>query len=92
MDMKKIGRLITAQRKALGYTQEDLGKVLSVSDKAVSKWERGLSCPDVSLLSKLAVALKISLAQLQHSCANNAFVAAVVKCDLAHGQGCCPQQ
>ena len=64
MDMKKIGRLITAQRKALGYTQEDLGKVLSVSDKAVSKWERGLSCPDVSLLSKLAVVLKISLAQL----------------------------
>ncbi len=64
MDMEKIGRLIAVQRKALGYTQDDLGRILTVSGKAVSKWERGLCCPDVSLLSKLAVALKLNIAQL----------------------------
>ncbi len=64
MDIKKIGHLIAEQRKRLGYTQDDLGKMLNVSGKAVSKWERGLSCPDVSLMKGIAVALKVSIAQL----------------------------
>lgn len=64
MDMKKIGNLIAARRKAMDYTQDDLGAVLGVSGKAVSKWERGLSCPDISLMNRIAVELKVSVAQL----------------------------
>lgn len=64
MDMKKIGELIALQRKKLGYTQDELGNILNISGKAVSKWERGLSCPDASLMNRIAVELKISIAQL----------------------------
>lgn len=64
MDMAKMGKCIAAQRKALGYTQEELGAMLGVSGKAVSKWERGLSCPDAMLMNRLAVELKLSIAQL----------------------------
>ena len=59
MDMAKTGALIAARRKALNLTQEELGKRLEVTDKAVSKWERGLSCPDIALLGRLAVFGKI---------------------------------
>lgn len=62
MDMKKIGELIALQRKKLGYTQDELGNILNISGKAVSKWERGLSCPDASLMNRIAVELKISIA------------------------------
>ena len=64
MDMKKIGEFIATRRKMLGYTQDDLGNVLGISGKAISKWERGLSCPDVSLINRIAVELKVSIAQL----------------------------
>ena len=55
MDIIKVGNLIAQRRKALSLTQEELGERLGVSAKAVSKWERGLSCPDVSLFSPLSV-------------------------------------
>lgn len=55
----------------MGYTQEDFGKILGVTGKAVSKWERGLSCPDVSLLNQIAVELKVSIAQLMDGKADN---------------------
>ena len=64
MDIKKVGELIAARRRALTYTQDELGEVLGVSGKAISKWERGLSCPDVSLMNRIAVELKISVSQL----------------------------
>ena len=64
MDMAKTGALIAARRKALNLTQEELGKRLEVTDKAVSKWERGLSCPDIALLGRLAVELRISVVEL----------------------------
>ena len=64
MDMQKIGKFIAARRNLLGYTQDAFGDVLGVTGKAVSKWERGLSCPDVYLLNRIAVELKISVAQL----------------------------
>ena len=59
MDMIKNGRLIAARRKELGMTQEELGRLLDVTAKAVSKWERGLSYPDVTLISRLAAALHL---------------------------------
>lgn len=54
MDCEKIGNLIKSLRKEKILTQRQLARSLNVSDKAVSKWERGIGCPDVSLLPKLA--------------------------------------
>ena len=68
MDMIKIGTLISKRRNDLGYTQDELGEILGVTGKAVSKWERGLSSPDVSLINRIAVELKLSIAQLLEGC------------------------
>ena len=57
----ELGRKIARLRKRQGLTQQALAERLGVSDKAVSKWERGLSCPDVSLLVTLASALGVSV-------------------------------
>lgn len=64
MDCEKIGAIIRAQRKEKGLTQNELAKLLTVSDKAVSKWERGTGCPDVSLLGRLSDALGVNIAEL----------------------------
>lgn len=60
MDQTKTGILICERRKNLGLTQKQLADKLNVSDKAVSKWERGLGCPDVSLLPELCDILGIN--------------------------------
>jgi len=57
MDVLNVAKAITYLRKRAGYTQKDLAGRLGVSDKAVSKWERGLGLPDVSLLGKLSILL-----------------------------------
>ena len=54
MDQIKTGELIRRFRTEIGLTQKQLAERINVSDKAVSKWERGNGCPDVSLLSALA--------------------------------------
>ena len=54
MDQVKTGEIIRRLRTDNGYTQKQLAERLNVSDKAVSKWECGNGCPDVSLLSRLA--------------------------------------
>ena len=64
MDMHKTGQLIRRLREARGITQKALAEKLHVTDKAVSKWERSLSCPDVALLEPLAGQLGISVAEL----------------------------
>lgn len=64
MDAEKIGKLIQYLRKRLGYTQQELANRLSISDKAVSKWERGIGVPDISLLQKLSVVLDIDIDSL----------------------------
>lgn len=64
MDHEKIGRLICQLRKEQGLTQRQLAERLHVSDKAVSKWERGLGCPDVSLLSALSGIFGVDLEKL----------------------------
>ena len=61
MDLIKIGKHIAEKRKALGVTQRQLAEKLGVSDKSVSKWERGVCLPDVSLYSELCSVLGISL-------------------------------
>ncbi len=64
MDMQKTGLLICDARKAKGYTQKELADKLCVTDKAVSKWERGLSFPDVSMLSSISSTLDIPIETL----------------------------
>ena len=54
MDQIKTGELIKRLRTDMGLTQKQLAERISVSDKAVSKWETGSGCPDISLLSALA--------------------------------------
>ena len=57
MDIKRVGKAITFLRKRAGYTQKDLAERIGISDKAVSKWERGISLPDTALLGKLSILL-----------------------------------
>ncbi len=57
MDIEKVGKAIAYLRKRAGYTQKDLADRIGVSDKAVSKWERGLGLPEISCLSKLSILL-----------------------------------
>ena len=64
MDAKKTGQLICETRKQHGMSQKDLADILNITDKAVSKWERGISFPDISLLIPLSEALEISLYDL----------------------------
>lgn len=61
MDCKKTGSLIAKVRKEKNMTQMELARKLNISDKAVSKWERGLGCPDVTLLNELAEVLGINV-------------------------------
>ena len=64
MDCTKTGGLIRALRREKGLTQLQLAEKLRVSDKAVSKWERGCGCPDVSLLPELSGILGVELEKL----------------------------
>lgn len=64
MDKEQFGRLIGQLRREKNYTQKQLAEQLYVSDKAVSKWERGLSMPDVSLLLPLAEVLGVTVTEL----------------------------
>ncbi len=59
-----FGEFLAERRKEEGYTQKSLAEKLFVSDKAVSKWERGLSLPDVSLLLPLSELLKVNVVEL----------------------------
>ena len=61
MDLVKIGKYIASKRKSLGMTQKQLAEKLGMSDKSVSKWERGVCLPDVSVYKKLCSILGISL-------------------------------
>ena len=64
MDTIKTGGLIAQVRREKELTQKDLAERLHVSVQAVSKWERGLSCPDIALLEPLAEALDLTVTEL----------------------------
>ena len=61
MDLVKIGKYIAAKRKEKGMTQKQLAEKLGMSDKSVSKWERGICLPDVSVYTDLCQNLGISI-------------------------------
>lgn len=64
MDSAIMGNIITSHRKLKGWTQKQLAAQLNVTDKAVSKWERGLNFPDIAILEDLATALELTVPQL----------------------------
>lgn len=64
MDTRKIGKLIAKRRKELQMTQQALADKLSITNKAVSKWETGQGVPDISLLKALAAILEMSVDEL----------------------------
>ena len=64
MDKEIFGNFIAAARHDLGITQQALANQLHVTDKAVSKWERGLCYPDLTMLEKLAAALGLTIGEL----------------------------
>ena len=64
MDNIRTGALIRRLRRELGQTQLQLAGRLGVSDKAVSKWERGLGSPEVSTLPRLSQVLGVDLARM----------------------------
>lgn len=66
MDAKTFGAFLARMRKEQSMTQAELAEQLHVTDKAVSRWERGVGLPDVNLLEPLAQALGLSLADLMH--------------------------
>ena len=60
----RFGAFVAEERKRLGLTQKELAERLYLSDKAISKWERGLSLPDVALLIPLAETLGVTVTEL----------------------------
>ncbi len=64
MDCKKVGILIHGLRKEKKLTQKQLADAMNISDKTISKWERGLGCPDVSLLHELSDVLNVNIEKI----------------------------
>jgi len=64
MDCSKVGELILKLRKEKKMTQKQLADAMNISDKAISKWERGLGCPDVSLLQELSRILEVNIEKI----------------------------
>ena len=64
MDNQKFGRFIRDLRKKANMTQKELGEKLNVTDKAVSKWERGLGFPDISIINLLAETFGITASEV----------------------------
>ena len=64
MDCGKVGALLLRLRKEKSMTQKQVAERLNLSDKTISKWERGLGCPDVSLLGELSALFAVNIEQL----------------------------
>ena len=67
MNSKSLGAMIAELRKEKGLTQLELANMMNVTDKAVSKWERDISCPDISSIPRLAEILGVSVDDLMRS-------------------------
>ena len=67
MDNQKFGQFIASIRKEKGWTQMELAHKLNITDKAVSKWERGIGFPDLKMIEPLAQVLDISINEIMHA-------------------------
>lgn len=86
MDNVQFGSFITQLRKEQGLTQKELADKLSVTDKAVSKWETGKGFPDVKLLEPLAQTLGVSLVELMQSRRQELETLTIAEVDAAVSQ------
>lgn len=64
MDLRKIGKFIATKRQENGLTQESLAEELNISNRSISKWERGICLPDAENMAKLCKILKMSYNEL----------------------------
>ena len=64
MDCSKVGKLILDLRTEKNMTQKDLADAMNLSDRTISKWERGVGCPDVSLLNELSRILGVNIERI----------------------------
>lgn len=64
MDCSKVGKLILTLRQEKGMTQKVLADAMNISDRTISKWERGIGCPDVSLLRELSAILEVNIEKI----------------------------
>ena len=78
MDQIKTGALIRAQRLRRGMTQMQLAEQIGVSDKTVSKWERGCGAPDIELLPALSAALGVDTTALLSGALRKTIAATVI--------------
>ena len=67
MAKKTMGEIISTLRKEKGMTQKELADQLNITDKAVSKWERDVACPDTQTIPKLAQILEVSVEELMNA-------------------------
>jgi transcriptional regulator with XRE-family HTH domain len=64
MDCSKVGALILSLRKEKNMTQKEVADRMNISDKTISKWERGMGCPDITLLSELSGILDVNVERI----------------------------
>lgn len=67
MQNRSMGEIISTLRREKGMTQKELAEMLNITDKAVSKWERDVACPDTQTIPKLADILGISVEELMNA-------------------------
>lgn len=67
MDNQKFGKFICSLRKEQGLTQLELAEKLNVTDKAISKWERGVGFPDIKMIEPIAEAFGVSMLEIMQS-------------------------
>lgn len=79
MDHKKIGDLLLNLRKEKHMTQKQVADQMNISDKTISKWERGLGCPDVSLLQELSTIFGVKIEAILSGDMNNQYTGGNMK-------------
>lgn len=67
MSNKSMGEILSTLRREKGMTQRELADMLNITDKAVSKWERDIACPDTQTIPKLAEIFGVSVEELIHA-------------------------
>ena len=82
MNQEKFARFITQRRKQLNLTQKDIAEKLHVSISAVSKYERGLSYPDITLLEPLSQILEVTIVDLLKGEISHNDLSSLEACDL----------
>lgn len=68
MDLQKVGKFIAERRKNKKLTQGKLGEIIGVTDTTISKWERGVNAPDISILNKLSEVLEVNVSEILNGC------------------------